>query len=305
MDVRLFRDPRLSSAVGALALVFFGMMGALFFLSFYLQSVRGYSALQAGLLSLPFAAGQMLMAPRSAALVRRFGTKAVVATGLLVIAAALAGYQMLGITTPIWVLGVLFFVQGAGMGSVMPPATDAVMSVVPRERAGAGSALTNTARQVSGALGVAILGSILAQVYRGQLSPHLTGLPAQARGPATASIEATQTVAERLGPAGRNLAGFADSAFVHAMHVTTLISAAITLVGVLVVLIWMPGRRALAGLQAGTNTPVGTRTAAGAQVAAGAPAAAQAELALTGAAAPAATGTADVALTASAEPADG
>jgi hypothetical protein len=216
-------------------------------------------------------------------------------SGLLVIAVALAGYQTLGITTPIWVLGVLFFVQGAGMGSVMPPTTDAVMSVVPRERAGAGSALTNTARQVSGALGVAILGSILSQVYRGQLSPHLTALPAQARGPATASIEATQTVAGRLGPAGRNLAGFADAAFVHAMHVTTLISAAITLVGVLVVLIWMPGRRALAGLQAGTNTPVSTIEAA----------ATQAEPALTGAAAPPAAGTAAVALTARAEPADG
>src|SRR5438132_388054 len=81
---------------GPLSLVFFGMMGALFFLSFYLQSVRGYSALQAGLLSLPFAAGQMLLAPRSASLVRRFGTKAVVASGLLVVTLALAGYQMLG-----------------------------------------------------------------------------------------------------------------------------------------------------------------------------------------------------------------
>ena len=264
LDVRLFRDPRLSSAVGALALVFFGMMGAFFFLSFYLQSVRGYSALQAGLLSLPFAAGQMLMAPRSAALVSRFGTKAVTATGLLVVAGALTGYQMLGISTPIWVLGVLFFVQGAGMGSVMPPATDAVMSVVPREKAGGGSALTNTARQVSGALGVAILGSILAQAYRGQLSPHLTALPAQARGPATASIAATQTVAARLGPAGRNLAGFADSAFVHAMHITTLISAAITLLGVLVVLIWMPGR-SRPGSPAGEARPAAP-VMAGAQV---------------------------------------
>ena len=188
LDVRLFRNPRLSSAVGALSLVFFGMLGALFFLSFYLQSVRGYSALQAGLLSLPFAAGQMLLAPRSAALVRRYGTKAVVASGLLVVTAALAGYQMLGTATPIWVLAALFFVQGAGMGSVMPPATEAVMSVVPRERAGAGSALTNVARQVSGALGVAVLGSILAQVYRGQLSPHLGALPAAARGAATGSI---------------------------------------------------------------------------------------------------------------------
>jgi EmrB/QacA subfamily drug resistance transporter len=249
LDVTLFRNPRLSSAIGALSLVFFGMLGALFFLSFYLQSVRGYTPLQAGLLSLPFAAGQMLMAPRSAGLVRRFGTKAVVASGLLVVTVALAGYQTLGIATPIWVLAVLFFVQGAGMGSVMPPSTEAVMSVVPRERAGAGSALTNVARQVSGALGVAVLGSILAQAYRIQLSPHLTGLPAAARGAAAGSIAGTQAVADKLGAgssAARDLAAFADHAFVHAMHITTLISAAITLLGALIIVIWMPGRGAAA-----------------------------------------------------------
>ncbi|MBO0786378.1 MAG: MFS transporter, partial [Actinobacteria bacterium] len=166
LDVKLFRDPRLSSAVAALGLVFFGMMGAIFFLSFYLQGVRGYTPLSAGLLTLPFAAGQLLVAPRTARLVSRFGAKAVAAAGLLTAALALAGYQLLGTATPIWVLGVTFFLQGAGMGLVMPPATESVMSVVPRERAGSGSALTNTARQVAGALGVAVLGSILAQAYR-------------------------------------------------------------------------------------------------------------------------------------------
>jgi EmrB/QacA subfamily drug resistance transporter len=249
LDVRLFRDPRLSSAVGALSLVFFAMMGAFFFLSFYLQSVRGYTPLRAGLLSLPFAAGQMLMAPRSAALVARHGTKAVAASGLLVVTLALGGYQLLGAGTPIWVLAVLFFVQGAGMGTVMPPATEAVMSVVPRERAGSGSALTNTARQVSGALGVAVLGSVLAQAYRTQLSPHLAGLPAAAHGAASGSIAGTQAVAARLGPAGRALDLAGNAAFVHAMHITTLISAVITLLGALVVVIWMPGRRP------GTQTP--------------------------------------------------
>jgi EmrB/QacA subfamily drug resistance transporter len=251
LDVRLFRDPRLSSAVGAIALVFFGMMGAFFFLSFYLQSVRGYSALQAGLLTLPFAAGQLAVSPRSAALVQRFGAKAVVAGGLLVVTAALVGYQALGTATPVWVFALLFLVQGAGMGSVMPTATEAVMSVVPRQRAGAGSALTNTARQVSGALGVAVLGSILAQVYRGQLAPHLTGLPAAAKSAASASIAGTQAVASHLGQAGRALAGSGDTAFVHAMHVTTLVSAGITLLGALVVVMWMPGRRVrTAGAQA-------------------------------------------------------
>ena len=244
LDVRLFRDPRLSSAIGALSLVFFGMMGALFFLSFYLQSVRGYTPLKAGAFSLAFAVSQMLMAPRSPALVRRFGAKAVVSTGLLLVTLALISYQLLAINTPIWVLAMAFFIQGAGMGLVMPPSTEAVMSVVPRERAGAGSALTNTARQVSGALGVAVLGSVLAQVFRSQLSPHLAKLPAGARDAATSSITASQAVAAKLGPAGQELARLADSSFVHAMHITTLISAAITLLGALVVMRWMPGRAA-------------------------------------------------------------
>jgi MFS transporter, DHA2 family, multidrug resistance protein len=131
----------------------------------------------------------------------------VVSTGLLLVTVALAGYQLLAINTPIWVLAVAFFIQGAGMGLVMPPATEAVMSVVPRERAGAGSALTNTARQVSGALGVAVLGSVLAQAYRSQLGPHLANLPAASRDAATGSITASQAVAARLGTAGRNWRG--------------------------------------------------------------------------------------------------
>jgi hypothetical protein len=149
---------------------------------------------------------------------------------------------------------------------VMPPATEAVMSVVPRERAGAGSALTNVARQVSGALGVAVLGSVLAQAYRGQLGPHLGALPAAARGAATGSIEATQAVAAKLGSgsiAGRDLAVFADSAFVHAMHITTLISAVITLLGALVVVAWMPGRGADARRAAAAEAPARATEVAG------------------------------------------
>jgi MFS family permease len=225
----------------------------------------------------------MLAAPRSAPLVRRYGAKAVGASGLLLVTLALTGYQTLGTATPIWVLGVIFFVQGAGMGAVMPSATEAVMSVVPRERAGSGSALTNTARQVAGALGVAVLGSILAQTYRSQLSPHLAGLPPVARNAAAGSITATQTVASKLGSAGVRLNGFADSAFVHAMHVTTIVSAAITLIGAIVVLLWMPGRPAAdavpvtAGPQAeaGSAVPAEVGSAVPAEIGSAVPAAAE------------------------------
>jgi EmrB/QacA subfamily drug resistance transporter len=251
LDVRLFRDRRLSASVGALALVFFGMGGVFFFTSFYLQNVRGYSPLAAGLLTVPFAVGQLVMSPRSAALVRTYGAKAAGATGLFVMAAAVAGYATLGVSSPIWLLGVLFGIQGAAMGVVMPSATSAVMDVLPRERAGAGSALTNTARQVAVALSVAVLGSILAEFYRNSLSPSLAGLPAAARDAASSSISATQAVAQQLGASGRSLLAPANIAFVDAMHITTLVAAALALTGALVVLRWMPGKARPAAASAG------------------------------------------------------
>ena len=250
LDVRLFRDPRLSSAAAAIALVFFAMAGVYFFISFYMQDVRGYSPLHAGLLTIPLAAGQLIASTRSAGLVKRFGPKALCTTGVLIVAAALVGYHFLGTTTPIWVLEVIFFAQGAGMGSVMPPATEAVMSVVPRDRSGAGSAITNTSRQVAVALGVAVLGSVLAQAYRGQLAPQLTALTPAARTAATASIAQTQAIAQQLGPAGHGLLTAANAAFVHAMHVTSLISVIIAILGAAAIAVWMPGRPAPRGAEA-------------------------------------------------------
>ena len=242
LDVRLFRDPRLSSAAAAIALVFFAMGGVYFFISFYTQNVRGYSPLHAGLLTIPLAVGQLLFATRSARLVRSFGAKAVCTSGLLVMAAALVGYHFLGTGTSPWLLEVTFLVQGAGMGLVMPAATEGVMSVVPRERGGAGSAITNTSRQVAVALGVAVLGSVLAQVYRSRLNPYLTVLPAKARTGATVSIAETQQLAQQLGPAGHRLLSAASASFVDAMHLTSLISVLIAVVGAAAVAVWMPGR---------------------------------------------------------------
>ncbi len=249
LDVRLFRDARLSSAAAAIALVFFAMGGVYFFISFYTQNVRGYSPLHAGLLTIPLAVGQLLFATRSAPLVRRFGAKAVCTSGLMVMAAALVGYHFLGTNSSPWLLEATFLVQGAGMGLVMPAATEGVMSVVPRERGGAGSAITNTSRQVAVALGVTVLGSVLAQVYRSRLNPFLTAVPAKARAGATVSIAQTQQLAQQLGPAGHRLLSAASTSFVDAMHLTSLISVLIAVVGAAAVAVWMPGRRA-AGQQA-------------------------------------------------------
>ncbi|MCX5396639.1 MFS transporter [Streptomyces sp. NBC_00102] len=246
LDVSHFKKPAFSAAVAAIALVFFALMGVTFFSAFYLQSVRGYSALQSGLLVLPLAAAQMIFSPRARIVVQRFGVRAVCTVGLILVAAGLSAFAVFDADTPVWVLCVVFFVQGAGMAHIMPPVTVAIMQALPREKAGAGSAINNTFRQVGGALGIAVLGSVLSTVYRGDIEGHLSAVPAGARDVAGESIEATLGVAAKLGPAGKPLAAAASDAFINAMHVAALGSAAIALVGAVVVALFLPGKSAAA-----------------------------------------------------------
>jgi EmrB/QacA subfamily drug resistance transporter len=241
LDVRLFKHRALSASVGSIALLFFGMGGVYFFSSFYLQNARGYSPLMTGVLAVPFAVGQFVMSPRSASFVARIGARNVMLIAMLANAVAIGGWAFLGASSPIWIVAVLFAVQGAGLGLAVPAATNAVMDELPRERAGAGSALTNTARQVAVALSVAVLGSILSSAYRHSLTPALGGLPAGLRGTAGSSITATQAVAAQLGHAGQFLLTPSTDAFVDAMRITTAVAAILAVAG-LAVLPWLPGR---------------------------------------------------------------
>ncbi|MEV7676673.1 MULTISPECIES: MFS transporter [unclassified Streptomyces] len=242
IDMSYFRKPAFSAAVAAIALVFFALMGVTFFSAFYLQSVRGYTALESGLLLLPLAVAQMAFAPRARIVVERFGARTVCAAGMLLVALGLAAFALFDASTPVWVLEVVFFLQGTGMAHIMPPVTVAIMQALPREKAGSGSAINNTFRQVGGALGVAVLGSVLSSTYRGEIEGHLGGVPAALRSLAGESVEGTLAVAEKLGPAGRDLVAPAYQAFLDAMHVTAIASAAIALVGAAVVAAFLPGR---------------------------------------------------------------
>ncbi|WP_027343444.1 MFS transporter [Hamadaea tsunoensis] len=251
LDVSLFKIPRFAAAVSLVGISFFAAMGVFFFISFYMQLVRGYSPLQTGLLMLPFAAAQMIFAPLSAGMVKRFGGKLVSAVGISIVSVATLGYLLVGTDSPMWILLVMFFVFGTGMANIMPPATEAVMASVPREKAGVGSAVNNTVRQVGGALGVAVLGSVLSSVYRSNISDTVAQVPAGAPAPAKAaiseSIAGAHAVAENLG--GTPFAGFApalikaaDNAFVSAVHAAAIGSALVGLVGLIVVLLWLPGK---------------------------------------------------------------
>src|SRR5690606_31117153 len=145
-DVRYFGDLRFTSAIATIGIVFFAMMGGMFFLTFYLQVALGYSPVQAGALMLPFAAAQLIFAPLSQRVNERFGAKLSATVSLLVLTAILLSYTLFDLDTPVPVLLAVFFVQGVAMANIMPPATTAIMESLPREKAGVGSAMSNTVR---------------------------------------------------------------------------------------------------------------------------------------------------------------
>jgi EmrB/QacA subfamily drug resistance transporter len=251
LDVSLFRNPAFSAAAGALGLNFFALQGATFYLVYYLQGALGFSPLRSGATLIPVALGMAIMAPLSTRLSERYGPKAVCAGGFGLIAASFGGFQLLGQDPPIWLLLGVLSVQGLGMGSVMAPATESIMSVVPRAKAGAGAAVNNSVRQVGGALGVAILGSVLAASYAAHLGSAVDALPAGARAEASQSIVATLASVQQAQGAGDDdaaraaaaLVAPAQDAFVSAMHVTAVFTALAALVAAVIVLIWLPGRQ--------------------------------------------------------------
>jgi MFS transporter, DHA2 family, multidrug resistance protein len=242
LDVTLFRNPTFSASTVAISLAFFALFGSMFFLTFYLQFARGYTPLEAGLRLLPVAAALAVFAPLSARLVARLGARVVCATGLGLVTVSFLGYQLVELDTPYWVLGTIFFVTGLGMANTIAPATTAIMSTLPKERAGAGSAVNNTTRQVGGALGVAVLGSLLSSAYAARVAPVLEPLPVAAREAASESLGATLMVADRLGRP--DLVAPAQEAFVSAMHVAALGSAVVAGLGAVVVAVFLPDRDA-------------------------------------------------------------
>ena len=170
LDLSFFKNPRFSAANSAITLTFFALFGTMFLLTQYWQFVHGYTPLEAGVRMLPFAAVMMITAPLSAHFVERLGTKAIVTAGLLVVAAGMLGLSFIGTETAYVRVIVVYCFVALGMRLVMAPATESVMGSLPREKAGVGSAVNDTTRQVGGALGVAVIGSIVASVY----SAHIT-----------------------------------------------------------------------------------------------------------------------------------
>lgn len=262
LDMRFFRNRRFSAANAGMTLVFFAMMGSSFLITQQLQFVMGYSAFKAGLAMIPIAVPLLILGPVSARLVEKVGTKIVVGSGLVLAAVGLAWMSRLTIGSDYWDLLYPMVVLASGMGLTMAPATESIMGSIPREKAGIGSAMNDTTRQVGGALGVAVIGSALASVYRPNVIEKLasTGLADIAAGDGSTAAQAQQAVgaihdqlgaafvvADRLpggpdGPLGAPVIHAAQSAFVDGFAGAVLVGALVALLGAIVVFVFLPAR---------------------------------------------------------------
>ena len=174
----------------------------------------------------------MIVAPLSARLVEKAGTKRVVFTGLMLIVTGLLLLSTIGPDTEYVVVISFFVVMASGMGMTMAPATESVMGSLPREKAGVGSAVNDTTRQVGGALGVAIIGSVVSSLYAGHIADAASaaGLDAATTARAEESLRAAQLVAQSLGESGASFLGSANAAFVDALSVGLRLAAAVVFV---------------------------------------------------------------------------
>ena len=236
-----------TGAVCSMAMVAFGLFGTLFLLTQYLQFSLGYSALAAGIRVLPAAATIAVVAPLGAFFLRVTTVRYTVATGLACIAAGL--WQLSGATVASTYVSILpgLMLLGIGAGLAMPAATESVMGSLPADDTGVGAATNGAFIQTGGALGVAVIGSLLTTRYTGNvtavLAPHR--VPAAVLGTARGSLGGALEVAARLGGRfGAELGAVARSAFVSGMDLGLLTAAIVAFAGCAIALAVLPdGRR--------------------------------------------------------------
>ena len=201
LNLEFFKNPRFTAANISITLVFFALFGSLFFLTQYLQFVLGYSALQAGYRVAPIALVLIVVSPITGRLVNRVGNKVLVTLGMSVVASGLWFMSTATIATGYGHVLLSIMVLGTGMALAMTPATESIMGSLPLAKAGVGSAMNDTTRQIGGALGVAILGSVFASAYTAALRPVLSGLPAPTTQQALSSVGAAIEIGTKVGGA--------------------------------------------------------------------------------------------------------
>jgi len=257
LDVSLFANPRFTAASGSVTVAFFSLFAFIFLITQFFQFFKLYGPLSAGVHLLPVAICVGVGSVVGTKLAVRFSTKLVVAGGLLLMAGFYAWVSVASAGTAYSTIALQMVVFGTGMGFTSAPATEAIMGVVPIEKAGVGSAVNDATRLLGGTLGVAVIGSVYASLYASRLTASLPArLPAAAVHAAHESVGAALILASHLGHAGDGALGAglhatASSAFFDGFRAANIVLAGVTGFAAVTALALLPGRPARAGVPAG------------------------------------------------------
>jgi EmrB/QacA subfamily drug resistance transporter len=244
LPVRIFRNRRFTAASASITSAFFALFGFIFLITQYFQLIRGYSPLEAGVRTLPVAisiAVASVVAPR---IVDGVGTTKVVATGLVLMAAGFVWVSTASASTPYLEIVGQMMLLGVGLGLTTAPATESIMGSVSLDKAGVGSAVNDTTRELGGTLGVAIVGSVFSSVYANALADGrvFPGLAPDAQRATEDSVGAAQVVATKLGDAAPAYLADVSNAFLSGLAVACLVVAGVALVGAFVAWRFLPAR---------------------------------------------------------------
>lgn len=243
LDVRLFTNPKFSAASVAITLLFFSLTGVTFFLTQYLQFVAGYGPFRAGAALLPAALAIGVGAPVGIKLSKGLGARWAIAAGMLLVACALLVFSAVEVSSSYVPCLIALVLMGAGLGVSTAPATESIMSAVPQDNAGVGSAVNDTTRELGSALGVAVLGSVLSIAYGNRMAGHLDSLNERDAAVAADGVGGALAVAAQLpGDAATSLINTAHTAFVDGMSLAAIVGANFVLIGALVAVWYLPAR---------------------------------------------------------------
>jgi EmrB/QacA subfamily drug resistance transporter len=242
MDVSLFRNLRFSAASGSIMVIFFALAGFVFLITQYFQFLKGYAPLSTGVRILPVATCIAIGSLVGVRLAVGVGNKAVIATGLFLVGVSFAWVSTASTATPYIEIVGQMVLAGLGMGLVTAPATEAIMGVVPKEKAGIGSAVNDATRELGATLGVAIIGSVYASLFASGIQDAAGSLPAPALATASESIGAALAVSSQLGPAGQPLLQASQTAFFDGFQLGCLVAAGVLIAGAAFAARYLPSR---------------------------------------------------------------
>jgi EmrB/QacA subfamily drug resistance transporter len=244
LDVDLFRNLRFTAASGSVTISFFALFGFVFMVTQYFQFLKGYSPLSTGLRMLPVAVSVGAASILGTKLAVRLGNKAIVSAGLALMGIAFIWISTASVATPYLEIAAQMIVLGVGMGFTSAPATEAIMGVVPKEKAGIGSAINDATRELGGTLGVAVIGSVFASLYAARLALPRS-LPPEAAHAARESVGGAFIAAQRVADAGlgstaAQLRDVASRAFFDGFAVGCLVAAGVAVLGALAAAVLLP-----------------------------------------------------------------